>query len=114
MIKLKKSLAAWGSSDFRQVLKDELQHLDMKSLPLQDGLSQTSYVSTDKIDAVILKVTEAKNVIIAETGIFYSGINAGSCCSDDPTPVDDQPEHCDMEFKINKKTAETKVSIINR
>ena len=97
-----------------QVLKDEIQHLDMKSLPLQDGLSQTSYVSADKIDAVILKVTEAEATIIAETGIFYSGIIAGSCCSDDPTPVADLPEYCDMEFKIDKKTAETKASIINR
>ncbi len=113
MIRLKESLAAWGSSDFKQVLKYEIQRLDAKLLPLQDGLSQTSYVSEDKIDAVILKVTEAENVILAETSIFYSGINAGSCCSDDPTAVGDQSEHCDMKFRIDKKTAETKVSIID-
>lgn len=54
MIKLTKALAAWGTPDFKQVLKDEISNIDITLLPLQQGLSQTSYVSDGDIDAVIL------------------------------------------------------------
>jgi len=112
MIKLKKSLAAWRSPIFEKEFKNEMRSINTDLLPLQAGLSQTSYVQSGKIDAVVLNVTESENHLRVRASIFYSGVIAGSCCSDDPTPVADQPEHCEMEFVINKITAETKISII--
>lgn len=113
VIKLTKSLAAFGNSDFKKILKAEIQQLDKNLLPLQEGLSQTSYVGDSGIEAVILNVSETKEAISVKTSIFYSGIIAGSCCSDDPTPVDEQPEQCDMLFVINKNNAETTVTLIS-
>lgn len=85
----------------------------MDLLPLQAGLSQTSYVQSGNIDAVVLNVTESENHLRVRASIFYAGVVAGSCCADDPTPVGEQTEQCEMEFKINKITAQTKVSIID-
>lgn len=112
MITLWKALNAWKTSDFESVLKEEIENIDKGLLPLQAGLSQSSYVSDADIGATILKVTESPKVIHAKTGIFYAGIIAGSCCADDPTPVCEQTEYCEVQFDIDKNTAETTVALL--
>ncbi len=112
MIKLNKALAVWKTPNFENVLKAEIQAMDVKLLPLQQGLSLSSYVSDAAISVLILNVTEAADVIRAKTGIFYAGINAGSCCADDPTPVCDVTEYCEAQFDINKTTAETTIHLL--
>ena len=112
MIKLPKTLASWETPDFESVLKDEIQKIDVGLLPLQDGLSQSSYVSDADISVVILNVTETSSLIRAKTGIFYAGIIAGSCCADDPTPVGEQTEYCEVQFDIDKKTAEATIKLL--
>jgi len=42
-------------------------------------------------------------------GVFYRGIIAGSCCIDDPTPVEPHEEYCELEFRIDRETGETEV-----
>lgn len=112
MFILTKALAAWPGADFNKIFREEIQGINASLLPLQEGLSQTSYVSDGGIEAVVLGVSETENNIRVKASIFYSGIIAGSCCADDPTPVDTQTEHCHMQFDIDKKTAETVVTII--
>jgi len=107
MLKLTDSLKAWGTPDFETVLKEEIQGLDHSTLPLQEGLSQSSHVSDAKISIVILKASESRDCICVKTGIFYAGIIAGSCCADDPTPITENTEYCEVLFDINKITAET-------
>jgi len=115
-MKLTKSLKSWQSKgftkDFTRVFKQEVADLDQKHLPLQQGLSLSSYVSDDKISALINKTEENHSSIIVSAGIFYSGIIAGCSCSDDPTPLDTQNEYCELLFSINKSTAETSVCLI--
>ncbi|MFA5242720.1 MAG: hypothetical protein WC029_06490 [Sulfuricella sp.] len=112
MIKLVNALKAWKTPSFESVLKDEIQNIDVMLLPLQEGLSLSSHVSGSDISAVILKVTETPGFIRAKTGIFYAGINAGSCCADDPTPLCEQTEYCEVQFDIDKTTAETTVTLL--
>lgn len=112
MIILANALKAWGTPEFESVLKDEIQKIDIELLPLQDGLSQSSYVCESAINVIILNVTEAFDVIHAKAGVMYAGINAGSCCADDPTPVSEQNEYCEILFDINKITAESTVTVI--
>ena len=111
MLKLTDSLKAWGTPDFEEILKEEVRSLDSGMLPLQEGLSQSSHVSDAKISAVILNITETPISILAKTGIFYAGIIAGSCCADDPTPISENTEYCEVLFEINKSTAETVISL---
>lgn len=109
MIKLKQSLSAWGSATFKDELKDEIEQLKAEVLPLQQGLSLSSYVSADPFKVMIINVADDATIISVKTGIFYTGIIAGCSCSDDPSPTDVQPEYCEFQFDIDKATAETTV-----
>ena len=112
MIKLIRSLEAWGTPDFEIVLQQEMQEIEPELLPLQQGLSQSSYVSDTEISVLILNITETASDILAKAGIIYAGIIAGSCCADDPTPVSEQTEYCEVRFDIDKLTAETTVTLL--
>ncbi len=112
MIKLAKVLAAWGKVDFEYTLKNEIEKIDKRQLPLQEALTQSSYVSESNISAVILGVTATDTSISVRSGIFYAGIIAGSCCADDLTPANELAEYCEMRFAINRITAETTVTIV--
>ena len=74
MIRLPASLKAWGSADFSSVLKDEIGRLDASCLPLQQGLTSTSYALDGTHSAMLLSVTERPDCLQARVGIFYSGI----------------------------------------
>ena len=113
MIKLIGSLEAWGTPDFETTLQEEIQELETSILPLQEGLSQSSYVSDTAISVLILNISETAHDILARIGIYYAGVIAGSCCADDPTPMSEQNEYCEVQFNINKLTAETTVSLLN-
>jgi hypothetical protein len=112
MLKLADALKAWGTPGFETALKEEIQKLDPGVLPLQQGLSQSSHVSDAKISVVVLKVTETPESIRATAGVFYAGIIAGSCCSDDPTPMSENTEYCEVLFEINKITGGTRVTLL--
>ena len=87
--------------------------MDPALLPLQQGLSLSSYVGKSPVSAIILNTTEKTDSIQIKAGIFYTGIIAGCSCSDDPSPTDEQNEYCEVQFTINKTTAETTVTLLN-
>ncbi len=113
MIRLTQTIKAFGSENFNKIAKEEIQNIDPMLLPLQQGLSLSSYVGNAAISVVILKVTNENNSIQIKTGGFYSGIIAGCSCSDDPSPTDEQNEYCELQFEINKNTAETDIRLLN-
>lgn len=112
MLKLTKSLNAWNSVEFNSILKDEIQCLEPQLLPLQQGLSYSSYVGNRPLNVIILSHAEKPEYLQVKTGIFYTGIIAGCSCSDDPSPVDEQNEYCELQFSIHKKSAETEVILL--
>ncbi len=113
MITLKNTVNHWASSRFEDTFRDEVGTLKNEQLPLQQGLTQSSYVSDSGFNIVILNSHETTTAICVKTGIFYTGVIAGSCCSDDPTPINEQTEYCVVEFDIDKSTAETKVTLLS-
>ncbi len=113
MIRLDKSLRAWGSTDFVAVLKREVEELGAEHLPLQQGLSVSSHVAGSPITMMIHRVAETENVIRIKAGIFYQGIVAGCSCADDPTPASENNEYCEVQLDIDKTTAATEVALVN-
>lgn len=113
MIRLDKAIQAWGTPDFKEILKQEVAQLDYALLPLQQGLSCGNYVSDAPITVAINRVTELENVIRVNAGIFYQGIIGGCSCTDDPTPVSDINEYCDVQLDIDKATAVAVVTLAN-
>jgi hypothetical protein len=61
---------------------------------------------------VILNIADEAGFIRVKTGIFYSGIIAGCSCTDDPTPMSELAEYCVVQFDIDKKSAETTVTLL--
>ena len=111
-IQLGRALDAWGTPAFEAVLKADIEKLDAKYLPLQQGLSQSSYACDEDLNVVIISMTEAAGMIRVKAGIFYSGVIAGCSCADDPTPVDTCPEYCEIRIDINTQTAEAGISLL--
>lgn len=109
MIYLSQSLLAWNSPNFDDVLKREIGQLDAAQIPLQQGLSATSYALDDKFDVMIISVADDPGFIHAKVGIFYCGILGGCSCADDPTPIEPQSEYCEVRVTINKTTAQATV-----
>ena len=112
VIKLIKSLKSRGTSSFGDVFKNEVKAIDPHFLPLQQGMSQSSYLAEGDIDVVVLSLSETDVSIQVKTGIFYTGVIAGSCCADDPTPVGEQNEYCEVQFDIDLATADTPVTLL--
>lgn len=112
MIRLENAVQKWGSADFKAALKQDLEALNADQLPLQQALSQSSYVSSSGFSVMIINEGEQGANIIAKAGVFYSGIIAGCSCADDPTPVDEVREYCDIEVIINRATAEARITLL--
>lgn len=100
MFLLPESRAAWPSERFAEVLKRELERVDADALPLQAGLTSTSYVAGDRFSVMVLGADEAAGSIRARVGVFYEGITAGCNCAGDPSAVEPQGEYCEIELTI--------------
>ena len=112
MIPFTQAVSAWDSPDFKAVLKQEIEQLSHKELPLQQGLTSGSHALDDDIEAMILNVQESETSIQVKAGIFYKAIIAGCSCSDDPTPVDECNEHCEVMIEIDKGTAAATIILL--
>lgn len=112
-MKLTKIVQSQHDADFKTILKSEIQAIDPELLPLQQGLSLSSYVGKAPFSSIILSVIDEPDSIQVKAGIFYTGIIAGCSCSDDPSPTDEQNEYCELLFVVNKKTAATEVSLLS-
>ena len=113
MIRLAEALGAWGTEHFEQTLKREIERIGAEHLPLQEGLSRSSYAVGDKLSVLINNVSDSQGVIRVTAGILYTGIIAGCSCADDPTPVDENTEYCEVRLEIDKKTAETTLVLLH-
>ncbi|TCJ14968.1 hypothetical protein EZJ19_08800 [Parasulfuritortus cantonensis] len=100
-IRLAGAAEAWGTADFKAVLKREVEGLDPARLPLQQGLSTCSHALDEPVTALVIGAAEVGGRIQARVGVFYSGIIAGCSCADDPTPFEPQNEYCEMLFEID-------------
>ncbi len=109
MIQLTQSLNAWGSPDFDHILKQEIAHLGVALLPLQQGLTRSSIALDDALEVLLITVDDDGGFLRIKAGLFYTGVIAGCNCADDPTPIDVNNEYCVVTVDIDKATAEAKV-----
>jgi len=112
MILLDKALRAWGSPEFKAILKQEIERMDAGQLPLQQGLTTGNYAVSNQLTAMINSVSEAEHHIRVTAGIFYKSVIGGCSCADDPTPVNENNEYCVVRLEIDKATAATSVSLV--
>ena len=111
MICLPESVQAWGTEDFRVILRQEILQLDARLLPLQQGLSTGSYALIEPLDVTLISSSEEKDRILARVGLFYTSVIAGCNCADDPTPEETYNEYCEVLFSIDLLSGETTISL---
>jgi hypothetical protein len=111
MMRLKQSMQAFGSPEFKGVLKHEIaQHAG--ELPLQQGLATGNYVVDAPVTVIINSIAETALAIQVHAGIFYQGVIGGCSCADDPTPVSEINEYCEVRLDIDKATAMAAVALV--
>jgi hypothetical protein len=113
MIFLPASVNAWGSDRFAEVLQRELGAMDASRLPLQQGMTAGSLALDTRVSVMILRVEDDADHIHVRAGIFYTGIIAGCSCADDPSPVDEHSEYCEVQLAIDKATAGTALTLLD-
>jgi hypothetical protein len=109
---LNNALSAWGAPNFVEILKQEVAQLGADHLPLQQGLTTGNYVSDAPITVSIHSAKEVDTVIRVRAGIFYQGIIGGCSCTDDPTPISDINEYCEVQLDIDRTSAVTLVTLV--
>jgi hypothetical protein len=112
MIHLPKALQARGSPAFETVLRQEIEALDVCLLPLQQGLTSSSHVVDRPFQVRIIGVHDDTAGLRIRVGIFYSGVIGGCSCADDPTPIDEISEYCELSFDLDPATAEASVTLL--
>ncbi len=112
MVLLTAATQAWGTEKFEHILKEELKNLGLSDLPLQQGLSSSSVALDDKLQVVVLSIEDDTDRILVTASLFYTGIIAGCSCADDPSPVEEQNEHCEVAIEILKSTGATSIKLI--
>jgi hypothetical protein len=112
MIRFTDALHAWGTPEFSAILKQAIEQMTGEQLPLQQGLTSSSHALDDKLEAVIISVVDEGRFVRARAGIFYTGIIAGCNCADDPSPVNELNEYCEVQLNIDKSTAVTTIILL--
>lgn len=112
-LRLEKSLAAWGTPEFRDVLKAEIEALGVSQLPLVHAMTGGSVPLEGSIETMILDVSEINDSIHIKAGIFFKSIIAGCACANDPTPENENNEYCELMLEINRASSEALVDLIS-
>jgi len=112
VIHLPETLGAWGAPEFDAILKADIAKLNPDLFPLQQGLSQGSYALREDLNFIIISSQDRPGSIRIRVGIHYRGVIAGCSCADDPTPVDETVEYCEVELDIDRRTAETTIRLL--
>lgn len=111
-MRLTQSLAAWGREDFKEVLKKELESLPLDELPLTRALTAGNFVLDDPPKVLINGIEDDKDSITARIGVFFSAIEMGDCCIDDPSPQTPHQEYSEMEVRISKQDGEAAITLL--
>ncbi|GAB1232732.1 hypothetical protein UT4_11980 [Ferrigenium sp. UT4] len=106
------ALAAWGTPQFETVLKREMARA-VDALPLQQGLRVGSQVAAAPITVVIHRVSATEKQVSVRAGIFYASVIAGCSCADDPTPVGENTEYCEVELAIERPAASVRITLLD-
>ena len=109
MVKLEKSLGAWNSKGFEQVIKAEIEALRQDVLPLREVVGAGNRVYDNDLGVALLDAVEEEGTIQARIGVFFAEvITCVSCGEGDP--IDEA--YCEMRVSIDKASAEAQFSVI--
>lgn len=102
MTRFNTSRDAWGTDDFKQALKSEVENIESGILPLQQAVTPGSYVDDNHLTCTILRVADDEKSIQAKVGVFFTEIVVSCGCGDEPMHLN---AYTEMEISIDKTSA---------
>jgi hypothetical protein len=108
-MKLEPLLDAWHDATFPAALKQTLELLPAKALPLQQATTQGGLVAATGHEVTVLQVKGTDDRIHAETGVFFNEIVGGCSCGDDPLEA---RAYCRMAVDIDRQTGEALFTLL--
>ena len=105
MIKLERSVQAWGTAGFEEIFKRELAR-QAAALPLQQAMTGGNYVSEAPLGVMINHIDDSGAGLCVSAGIFFRSVIGGCSCADDPSPASDIEEYCEIMLEIDRHTGE--------
>lgn len=112
-MRLTRAVRAWGTPGFRDELAAEIAGMDPAVLPLQRALRYGNYVLDQPPTVIINGVDERDGAIVVRAGLFFAGVDAGSCCASDPTPVESHQEYCVLQLTIDPTTGDARIELLD-
>jgi hypothetical protein len=101
MMRLPRSLAAWGSDAFPATLADEVGTLYPTEVPLH-RLASTGHALDTRLSVTLIGSRETDEGIGVRLGIFFEEILPGCSCGDEPEP---RPAYGELVVHIDKASA---------
>ncbi len=95
------------------MLKEEIERIGVDELPLRQALQRGNFLVDEKPVVMINGIDALEETIVARVGLFFAGIDTGSCCANDPTPVQPHHEYCVIQLEIDRATGETRITLLD-
>jgi hypothetical protein len=109
MPRLINSLRDWNTNTFTRTLKNELEHIQAGTLPLDKGVAQGGYVDDSNVTATVLHTDEDVHTIQAKVGIFFTEIVINCGCGDTPMETN---AYCVLQVSIDKTTGQAEFEVL--
>ncbi|MFP4462738.1 MAG: hypothetical protein ACLFO0_02670 [Guyparkeria sp.] len=93
--------------------KAEISALSPDELPLEQGMSRGSVVTGDALSAMVIRSRIGPDRIRIHAGLFFTSVVAGCACTNDPSPMIDEPEYVEVEFEIDRRDGAATVRLLD-
>jgi len=113
MVAFTKSLIACGTPRFETEFKRELSTLPLDSLPLRNAMLHSSLCVDGSVEPMVLSVSDEADALKVKAGVFFTGVDAGSCCADDPSGPCEQTEYCEILVVIDKASGKGNIILLD-
>ncbi|MEQ1630643.1 MAG: hypothetical protein ABL873_09045 [Gallionella sp.] len=112
MLRLTRTLNAKDSADLAAIFKQELAQQGRDYLPLQQALRHGSSVLDTPLTVLMHDARTDAQQLRIRAGIFYQSVTAGCSCADDPTPLNEHTEYCEVQVFIDTRDARASVMLV--
>lgn len=97
----------------KTVFKEEIATLTTEDLPLQQGMTHGSFAQDDQLSAMVIRVTDEPDRRVIHAGLFFTSLAIGCACTNDPTPLNDEPEYSEAIFEIDRPSGTARVRLLD-
>ena len=110
-LRLPQSLAAWEQASFGKTFCAEVAALPHDALPLHRALKLGSHVVERPPQVMLLGREDGDGQLEVRAGVFFNSVLGGCHCADDPGPIEEHNEYCELRFMIERDTGLARVAL---